>query len=130
MKVTELPEGVQIKISHLTNWQTLISDEVATILNKLSTGEDLTRSENNLDVTPSEVAAIWSITNNRPIEVRYVREVKRDGRIEPSKEWGAGPGRRSLYKVKTVKDIRVLQGPGRHKGSKNRSKKEEPELVA
>jgi hypothetical protein len=122
MKVTELPEEVQAKISHITNWQTLISDEVAEILQKLSTGEELTRSENNLDVTPSEVAAIWSVTNNRSIETRYVREVKRDERIAPSKEWGAGPGRRSLYKVKVVKDITVTSNPGRHKGSRNRKK--------
>jgi len=126
MKVTELPEKIQAKISHITNWQTLISDEVAEILRKLSTGEELTRAENNLDVTPSEVAAMWSVTNDKAIETRYVREVKRDERIAPSKEWGAKSGRRSLYKVKVVKDITITSGPGRHKGSRNRKKAVEP----
>ena len=116
MNVTELSEELQAKISHIPNWQSMISDEVAGILHKLSTSEELNRTENNLDVTPSEVAAIWSVTNNRVIEPRYVREVKRDGRIQPSKEWGVGSGRRSLYKVKGVKDIQITSGPGRHKG--------------
>jgi hypothetical protein len=123
MKVTELPEEIQTRLSHITNWQTLISDDVAAILLKLSNMEELTRSDNNLEVTPSEVAAIWSVTNGRAIDVRYVREVKRDERIQPSREWGAGPGRRSLYRVKVIKDIRIISTPGRHKGSKNRAKR-------
>jgi len=122
MKVTELSEEIQARISHIKNWDTLISDDVATILLKLSTEQDLTRAESNLEVTPSEVAAIWSITNGIPIEVRYVREVKRDQRIAPSREWGAGPGRRSLYKVKEVRPIRITNNHGRPKGSKNRIK--------
>jgi hypothetical protein len=130
MKVTELAEELQTKISHIANWDSMISDEVATILYKLSTGEELTRTENNLEITPSEVAAIWSVTNNRPIETRYVREVKRDERIRPAREWGIGSGRRSLYKVKGVKDIQITTGPGRHKGSRNRSKKSEIEPAA
>ena len=122
MKVTELPEEVQSSISHIKNWQTLISEDAATILDKLSKGEELSRAENNLEVTPSELAAIWSITNKLPVEVRYVREVKRDGRIEASKTWGSGPGARSLYRVKAVRDIKITQSAGRPKGSRNRKK--------
>ena len=117
LKPNELPDEVQALINHIKNWDTLISDEVAPILQKLWNGEELTRSESNLDVTPSELAAIWSITNRIAIKPEYVRQVKRDGRIEPSKEWGKGSGYRCLYKVRTVKHIRITHDIGRPKGS-------------
>lgn len=120
MRATELPEEIQQLIKHLKNWDNLISEDVATILDKLYRGEELTRGEGSLDITPSELAAIWSVTNRTPIDARYVREVKRDGRIRPSKEWGKGPGYRCLYKVRTVKDIKITHEPGRPKGSKNK----------
>jgi len=126
MKATELPDEVQALISHIKNWDTLISDDVAPILLKLWQGEELTRSENGLDITPSELAAIWSITNKTPIKVDHVRGVKRDGRIEPSKEWGRGSGYRCLYKVRTVKDVRVTHEHGRPKGSKNKKRADSP----
>lgn len=120
MKATELPEEIQLLISHLKNWDNLISDDVTTILDKLYRDEELTRTEGSLDITPSELAAIWSVTNKVPIDARYVREVKRDGRIVPSKEWGKGPGYRCLYKVRTVKDVKITRDHGRPKGSKNK----------
>jgi len=113
MKATELQPEIQAFISHIKNWHTQIRDEVAMILHKLWNDEELTRSESALDVTPSELAAIWSITNKTPIQVRHVREVKRDGRITPSEEWGTGSGYRCLYKVRQVKDIRVGHDRGR-----------------
>jgi len=125
MKVTELPEEAQSLIAHLKNWDNLISDDVAVILGKLYKGEEITRTEGSLDITPSELAAIWSITNKTPVDARYVREVKRDGRIVPSKEWGKGPGYRCLYKVRTVKDVKITHEQGRPKGSKNKKPEKE-----
>lgn len=113
MKVTELPAEVQERISHITNWDTLISDDVAGILGKLASGEELTRGENGLEVTPSELAAIWSVINGDAIKVDHVRQVKREGRIQASKSWGTGPGARSLYKVREVKGVKVSHQRGR-----------------
>jgi hypothetical protein len=121
MKPSELQPEVQALISHIPNWQTQIRDEVATILSKLWDSEELTRSEAGLDVTPSELAAIWSITNKTPIQVRHVREVKRDKRITPSAEWGTGSGRRCLYKVRSVKDVKVSHEKGRPRKSERRN---------
>ena len=113
MKANDLPNEIQDLISHIKHWDTLVSEDVAPILQKLWNGEDLTRAESNLDVTPSELAAIWSVTNQTPIKPEYVRQVKRDGRITPSKEWGTGSGYRCLYKVRTVKDVKVGHDRGR-----------------
>lgn len=113
MKANELPDEIQTLIRHIKNWDTLISEDVAPILQKLWDGEDLTRTENNLDITPSELAAIWSITNRTAIKPEYVRQVKRNGRVTPSKEWGTGSGYRCFYKVRTVKDVKVGHNRGR-----------------
>ncbi len=118
MKANELPSEVQSLISHIKNWESLISDDAVPILQKLWSGEELTRAENNLDVTPSELAAIWSIANQSPIKPEYIRQVKRDGRIIPSKEWGTGSGYRCLYKVRTVKDVKVGHDRGRPRKKK------------
>ena len=93
----------------------MISGPAASVLVKLYRQEELSETENNLEVTTSEVAAIWSIVNGRAVSPKYVREVKRDGRIIPSREWGKGPALRSLYRVKGVKDIVITDRPGRHK---------------
>jgi hypothetical protein len=121
MKTTELPNEIQDLINHLSNWDTAISEDVASILLKLWSDEALTRYENNLDVTPAELAAIWSITNRTAIKSEYVRQVKRNRRIAPSKEWGTGMGYRCFYKVKTVKDVKVghSRGRPRTKNAKN-----------
>src|SRR5438552_16845505 len=105
MKTQQLSEDIQELVKHIDGWESLLSDEVAIILQKLWDSEDLSRSELNLDVTPSEVAAIWSVTNKTAIDPAYVRQVKRNGRIEPSKEWGKGAAYRCLYRVRGVKDI-------------------------
>jgi hypothetical protein len=122
MKAAELPEEVIALISHIKNWQAQISDEVAGILLKLSRGEDLTRSENALDITPSELAAVLSVTNQTSITVDHTRQIKREGRIHPSKEWGVNSGRRSLYRVRDVKEVRASHGTGRPAGSRNKRK--------
>lgn len=113
MKEVELSPEVREKVEHIKGWQSLIRDDVATVLEKLYRGEELSRSEMGLDVTPSELAAIWSITNDTPIKVDHVRQVKRENRIEPSQEWGEGAGKRSLYKIRSVKDVRVSHNRGR-----------------
>ncbi len=63
-------------------------------------------------------AVIWSLKHKTDIEPRYVREVKRAGRIEPSREWGKGPTYRCLYKVRTIIDIKVGHERGRPKKEK------------
>jgi hypothetical protein len=122
MNVTELPDEVIALISHIKNWQAQISDEVATILLKLSRGEDLSRPENALDITPSELAALLSVTNKTPISVDHTRQIKREGRIRPSKEWGVNSGRRNLYRVRDVKDVKASHSTGRPTGSRNKRK--------
>ncbi len=90
-----------------------ISDEVVPILLKLWNGEKLTRGDLGEEVTSSEVAAIWSILYKTPIKTEYVRQVKRAGRIVPSKEWGRGSSYRCLYKVRTILTIVVGHQRGR-----------------
>lgn len=128
MKATELQPEIQALVSHIKNWETQIRDEVATILHKLWNDEELTRSKSGLDVTPSELAAIWSVTNKTPIQVRHVREVKRDGRITPSEEWGIGSGYRCLYKVRLVKDVKVGHDKGRPRKRKAEAPKADTQL--
>lgn len=113
MKAQELSPEIVDFVGHIKGWETLISDEVAAILQKLWNGEELSRSELKEEIRPVEVAAIWSVKNKTSINPRYVREVKRNGRIEPSREWGTGSAYRCLYKVKEVKDIKVGHERGR-----------------
>jgi len=121
MKKTHLSGDVTSYLQHIKGWQSLISDDVATILEKLAQGKHLTRPELDTDVTPTEVAAIWSVKYKMDINPRYVREVKRKGRIDPSREWGQGPMYRCLYRVKEVLPIEVSHRRGRpHKGRKEK----------
>lgn len=113
MKDVQLSGDVTPYLQHIEGWESLISDDVATILEKLAHNEQLTRSELSTDVTPTEVAAIWSVKHKTGINPRYVREVKRKGRIEPSKEWGQGPTYRCLYRVREVLPIEVSHQRGR-----------------
>jgi hypothetical protein len=113
MKVTELAPQIQVLLERITNWDTAIRDNVAAILDKLWKKEELTRSELGLNVTTSEVAAIWSIVNNTSISPDYVRQVKRAGRITPSEEWGKGSGYRCHYRVRDIKNIQVGHKRGR-----------------
>src|SRR5215467_4786943 len=90
MNATQLPTEVTRYLQHIDGWESLISNAVVPILDKLARGEPLSRSELATEATPSEVAAIWSVKYKTDINPRYVREVKRSGRIAPSKEWGRG----------------------------------------
>lgn len=89
----------------LRNWETLISPQVATILLKLSRGESLSRAELARELSATEVAAIWSVQNKHTIQPDYVRQVKRGGRIRPSRTIGSGAGAQSFYRVGEIKDI-------------------------
>lgn len=109
----ELPDEVQALLAKCKHWEMQVSEKVLQILIKLYNGEELTRTELSLDVSPLEVAAIWSVTNNTPIDPRYVRDVRRNRGLEPSKEWGSGAAYRCLFKVRAIKDIKVGHQRGR-----------------
>ena len=113
METRDLSPGVAQYLAHIKGWDSLISDEVAGILDKIARGEELTRGELSREVTPSEVAAIWSVKYHTDINPRYVREVKRAGRIEPSKEWGKGASYRCLYRIRNIIDVKVSHERGR-----------------
>ena len=102
----ELPNRL-LQIGQKKVAQLALIDDVARILDKIARSEPLGRSDLSTEVTPTEVAAIWSIKNKTGIQPTYVRQVKRAGRIEPSREWGKGPAYRCLYKVLEVIDIKV-----------------------
>ena len=115
MHASQLPAEVTQYLQHIEGWESLISDDVAAILNKIAHSEPLSRSDMGTEATPSEVAAIWSVKYKIGINSRYVREVKRAGRIEPSREWGKGSSYRCLYKVRNIIDIVVGHQRGRPK---------------
>jgi hypothetical protein len=113
MKATQLSDQVTHYIQHIDGWESLISDDIADVLDKIARNEPLSRSDLGTEATPTEVAAIWSVKNKIDIQPTYVRQVKRAGRIEPSREWGRGPSYRCLYKVREVVDIKVGHDRGR-----------------
>ena len=115
MRAEKLSPAVAAYVQHIKGWENLIRDEVAIILEKIYKDEPLSRTELNLDVTPSEVAAIWSVKNRTDINPKYVREVKRKKRVVPSKEWGEGPSYRCLYRVRDVLPVEVGHERGRPK---------------
>lgn len=83
------------------------------MLLKVWNGEELSRGELSEDITPAEVAALWSVKYRTPIKTEYVRQVKRNERIAPSKEWGEGKSYRCLYRVRNIIDIEVGHQRGR-----------------
>ncbi len=111
----ELPEEAMALLSqgNIIHLETAISDKVGAILLKLWNGEPLTRGDLSEEITPAEVAAIWSIKYKTPIRTEYVRQVKRNDRIKPSKEWGMGPTYRCLYKVRDIINVEVGHQRGR-----------------
>ena|SRR2546421_10425394 len=113
MKATHLSPEVTQYIQHIDGWESLISDDIASILDKIARGEPLSRADMGTEATSTEVAALWSVKNKNDIQPTYVRQVKRAGRIEPSREWGKGPAYRCLYKVREVIDIKVSHERGR-----------------
>jgi hypothetical protein len=114
-----------------------VSDQVEQVLLKLwqkpAENEDvlslLTPEECNLDITPAELAAVWSLTHRRPIFPDTARQVlrrpdRRHGQIQPSHQWGSGPARRRLYRLGDVVNVRI-RNTGRV--GKGKGPKEDPE---
>ena len=120
MKAQELPDEVQQLIDNIKSWQHLISDEVATVLVMLWQGDELTESEDHLDITASELAALWSVINKARITVDHTRHVKKEGRIQASREWGTGKGLKYHYRVADVRNVKVSNTQGRPPGSRNK----------
>lgn len=90
-----------------------LSDKIAPLLLKLWNNEPLTRGEMAEEITPAELAALWSIKYRTPIKTEYVRQVKRADRIKPSREWGSGAAYRCLYRVRDTIHIEVGHQRGR-----------------
>jgi hypothetical protein len=111
----ELPEEAMELLTggNIIAPEAAIAERVEQILGKLWKGEPLSRGDLAQEVTPAEVAAIWSIKHRIPFKTDYVRQVRRHGRIEPSKEWGKGPTYRCLYKVREVLHVEVGHQRGR-----------------
>jgi hypothetical protein len=110
-----LPSEIQELLKKITEGRGEIRSEVRQILLKLWREESLTPQEFNLDITPAEVASVWSITHRRPIAVSAVRQaaLRRTGSmkapIAPSKEWGTGPTRRRLYRLGDIVEVRLRE---------------------
>lgn len=108
-----LPGEAQRLLSSILEEKGEIGDQVEQVLLKLWQGEQLTEEERNLDITSAEVAALWSITHQRPIKVAAVRQAvsRRKGAwkepIAPSKEWGSGPTKRRLFRLGDVVAVQV-----------------------
>ena len=98
----------------------LLSVQVRTVLTKLGMHMPLDASELDLEITPSEVAAVWSVKNGARLTVNNVRQVKHEGRITPARTWGEGAGARVLYRLGDIIDEPVSNRKGRPKGSTNR----------
>ncbi len=91
-----------------------VSDLVAHLLVKLWEHKPLSTREQNTDVTPAEVAAVWSITHQRQISSDTVRQVlRRSGTrgetIAPSRIWGSGAGARRVYRLGDILPVRVQE---------------------
>lgn len=105
-----LPEEVQDLLIKITAGRGEISSKVEQILLKLWQGQALAEHERDLEITPAEVAGVWSVTHRRPIAVSAVRQavLRRTGsNISPSKAWGSGPTRRRLYRLGDVVEVRL-----------------------
>src|SRR5437763_15335931 len=107
MKATHLSPEVTQYIQHIDGWESLISDDIASILDKIARGEPLSRADMGTEATSTEVAALWSVQSKNDIQPTYVRQVKRAGRIEPSGELGHCSDYRCVVKCRGVKDIDV-----------------------
>lgn len=108
-------------IKHL---DAVVSNEVERVLLKLWQSQKLTEEEQEIEINPTELAALWTITHRRPVRPDAARQMFREERtapIQPSHQWGDGPGRRRLYRLGDVIGVRL-----RNTGSK-RKKRPEPD---
>lgn len=86
-----------------------ISLPVQIVLDKLKKGEPLTEVENELLLTPVEVATILSWKKGSEVSPRYLPQMIRDGRLEPDSLAG---GHSYRYKLSNVLQIQ-FRPPGR-----------------
>ena len=121
ININSLPEEMLALFTRIPHYQSKLRGSALTLLLKLWNNEPLSEIEDATEVTPTEVAAIWSVVNRTDISPDYVRETRRHERITPAQEWGEGSGYRCTYLVKDVKDIQVG-----HQRGRPRRKKMEP----
>lgn len=101
-----------LQAAKIKGLEAAISNEVEHVLLKLWEGGEPSRAELNLDITPSELAAIWTFTHRRPVFPDTARQVlRRTGKgapqIKPSREWGSGPTLRRLYRLEDVLEVHI-----------------------
>lgn len=121
------PEAQDLLLSgNIKQAEAAISDQVEDVLFKLWQGrrEQLTQNELNLDITPAELAAVWTITHRRPLRVDTIRQIllrpgKRGEQIKPSRQWGSGPALRRLYRLGDVLEVRVRERAAKSVKSQN-----------
>ena len=118
-----LPEDAQALLTagNIRQPEAAISDAVEHILLKLWQQKKLTEEEQAMEITPSELAAVWSITHKRPVDRDTARQVlrrrgSRGEMIKPSREWGSGQAHRRLYRLGDVLPVRVQQRDMKERG--------------
>lgn len=111
-----LPEEAHglLTAGNIVHPEKAISDDVERVLLKLWLEQPLTTREKNLNITPAELAALWSITHKRPIDWRTTRQVlRRTGArgetLKEAKTWGEGKGTRRQYRLGDALPIRVQE---------------------
>lgn len=107
-----LPDEAQslLKAAKISNLEVVVSDEVERVLLKLWQQEKPTDTDKALEITPAELAALWTITHRRPVRPDTARQMFRPSRkssIKPSREWGAGPGLRRLYRLGDALNVHI-----------------------
>ncbi len=80
-----------------------ISTPVQIALDKMKRGEQLTEHEDDLLLTPQEVAEVLSFIKGSKVSSRYIPQMLRDGRLEPDSLAGGHAYRYKMNKVREVK---------------------------
>lgn len=107
------PEALELlQETSIPNMFANIRDEVEPALLKVWQNQQLEQGELDLDITPAEVTALWTMTHRRPIRMDTARQAvqKRKGnRVKPSHQWGSGPAVRRLYRLGDVLEVRIRE---------------------
>lgn len=108
-------EAVKLLIGgNIPHAQERISTQVERVLCKLWNHEELNQDEQDLDLDPPEVAAVWSMTHRRPISTDTGRQVlrrrgTREETIKPSQEWGSGYAARRRYRLGDILNVQIQE---------------------
>lgn len=105
--MVQLSESVAARLSHLNT--RLIREHFIPVLEKLYKKEKLSHEELAYEAAPTEVAAIWSITNQTDVSSDHPRQLKRIGSIQASSNLGTV----SFYRVGDIIDRKVSHTRGR-----------------